>query len=75
MSEAVEKHFTVAQVSELWGLSPGVVASLFRNEPDVLKIRIGRVMSRSKKTRERLRIPESALLRVHENWSRSSAKR
>lgn len=75
MSEAVEKHFTVAQVAEMWGLSPGVVITLFRDEPDVLKIRIGRVMGRAKKIRESLRIPESALIRVHKHWSRTSAER
>lgn len=75
MSPAIEKHYTVGEVSELWNVSRFVVTTLFRDEKDVLKIRIGHVMNRAKTKRECLRIPESALLRVHENWSRRRTER
>lgn len=74
MRPALEQHFTVAQLAEKWGLSPGVVTTLVRDEEDVMRVNIGRVLNRAKK-RFHLRIPESVAIRVHENWSRRQGER
>lgn len=67
---STERHYTVGEVAEMWNLSHNVIAKMFRDEPGVLHVSIGRVMRRARQ-REHLRIPESVLRRVHEIWSRS----
>jgi len=61
---ALEKHFTIQQVAELWGLSDDTVRRTFRNEPGV--IAITHPERRGRRPYSRLSIPESVLLRVHE---------
>jgi hypothetical protein len=61
---ALEKHFTVQQVVELWGWSSDTVRRTFRNEPGV--IAITHPERRGKRPYSRLSIPESVLVRVHE---------
>jgi len=61
---ALEKHFTVQQVVELWGWSDDTVRRAFRNEPGV--IAITHPERRSKRPYSKLSIPESVLVRVHE---------
>lgn len=63
MSTALEKHYTVKQIAELWSLSPGVVRSLFKDRADVLKI--GHGEKRYKRGYVTLRIPESVVQKVH----------
>lgn len=59
-----EQHYSVAQVGELWSLSPDSVRDLFRNEPGVLVVQQPtKVRLRRKYTT--LRIPESVMKRVH----------
>lgn len=66
---ALEHHYSVAQIAELWGLGETKVRELFRTEPGVLRsaplsslrLRKGQDAGR----RVTLRIPESVLLRVH----------
>ena len=61
---AMEKHFSVAEVAEKWGLSEDTVRRLFVNEPGVLVIETPG--SRFSRRRYRtLRIPESVVERVH----------
>jgi hypothetical protein len=60
---AFEKHYSVQQVSEMWGLSEDTIRRLFRDEAGVLKI--GSAETRFKRKRWMLKIPESAMLRVH----------
>ena len=61
---SMEKHFSVAQVAERWGLSEDSVRRLFEKEPGVLVIEPAR--SRFGRRRYRtLRIPESVVERVH----------
>jgi hypothetical protein len=60
---AMERHYTPLELSESWGLSTEVVRALFRDEPDVLKIR--RPATRTKRGYLTLRIPESVAQRVH----------
>jgi len=61
-----EKHYTPAEVAEIWGISVDMARDLFRGEDDVLKLE--RTGSKKYVT---LRIPESVLLRVHTRMSRA----
>jgi hypothetical protein len=61
---ALERHYTVAQVSELWGWSDDTVRKVFRDEPGVLQNKIPTIRAR-KRQNVTLRIPESVLIRVH----------
>lgn len=62
---ALEKHYTPAQIAEMWNLDVNTVRNWFKDEPGV--IRFGTSMSRPGKKRAylSLRIPESVALRVH----------
>jgi hypothetical protein len=57
-----EKHFSVAELSELWNLSRDSIRRLFENEPGVLVFTGIRTHKRTYKT---LRIPENVALRVY----------
>jgi hypothetical protein len=65
---ALERHYTVAQVAELWGLSETKVRELFRDEPGVLQTQLRTLRSR-KRQNVALRIPTTVLLRVHGRMS------
>lgn len=67
-SHATERHYSVAEVAEMWKLSPDSVRRLFQSEPGVLVFG----EARPKYGRRRyvtLRIPESVLERVHRRMS------
>jgi hypothetical protein len=64
---ATERHFTPAELSDLWHLAPSKVRELFVDELGVMRIgepsrREGRKLTRAYFT---LRIPESVAVRVH----------
>lgn len=59
-----ERHFTPAEIAELWNLDVGSVRNLFRMEEGVLKIGNDRSTAR-KRSHTTLRIPESVVVRVH----------
>ncbi len=67
---ALEHHYTIAEVSELWHLDEKTVRKLFEKEPDVLSF--GAEEKRHKRRYISLRIPESALLRVHRRMTKVS---
>lgn len=54
---AFERHYTVAEVAEKWGLSRTTIIQAIRNEPGVIAVG-------TKKLRRS--IPESVAVRVHE---------
>jgi hypothetical protein len=58
-----ERHYAVAEISEIWNLSADVVRKIFEEEPGVLVL--GDHGSRSKRRYDTLRIPESVMERVH----------
>jgi hypothetical protein len=58
-----ERHYAVAEVSEMWNLSTDVVRKIFEREPGVLVV--GDHGSRSKRRYTTLRIPQSVVERVH----------
>ena len=62
----LEKHYSSAEVAQIWGLSVDYVRELFRGEPDVLVL--DRTGLNKYKT---LRIPESVMIRVHRRHSQA----
>ena len=58
-----ERHYSVQQIADLWGLSNDAIRDLFKREPGVLAI--GHEGGRGKRAYQTLRIPESVLQRVH----------
>lgn len=64
---AIERHFTVQEIAEMWNYSTNTIRRLFRDEKGVIKI--GRPETRFKRKRFQLSIPESVLARVHQKLS------
>jgi hypothetical protein len=61
---SVERHYSPAEIGELWNLSADCVRKIFENEPGVLTI--GNAQPRrGKRSYTTLRIPQSVLDRVH----------
>ena len=67
---ALEKHYRVSELGELWGFSHNTIIKLFATEPGVIRLESG--MGRRKYTT--LSIPESVALRIHERLSNNSLK-
>jgi hypothetical protein len=60
---ALEKHYSVLELAQLWGLSEKTIRRIFGDEPDVVKW--GHEERRFKRGYMTLRIPESVVQRVH----------
>ena len=60
---ALEKHYSIPEIAELWQLSPDTVRELFRDAPGVIKI--GSPETRHKRGYITLRVPENVVLKVH----------
>jgi hypothetical protein len=69
----IERHYAVAEIAEIWNLSPDKVRELFENEPGVLVI--GERSPRHKRRYVTLRIPQKVLERVHHRLSSKSSTR
>jgi hypothetical protein len=63
-SVALEPHYSVPQVAELWHISEKIVRRLFEDEEGVL--RWGNAETARKRAYQNLRIPQSVLMRVHQ---------
>lgn len=62
---SVERHFTIVEIAQFWGLSKDTVRAVFQNRPDVL--RIGRPSStKNKRHYVSLRVPESVVIKAHQ---------
>ena len=59
----LERHYSVAEIAGMWALSEKTVRRMFEEEDGVLQW--GTPKTRLKRGYITLRIPESALLRVH----------
>ena len=59
----LERHYSVVEVAEKWGLSEKTIRRMFEDEEGVLQW--GSPETRYKRGYITLRIPESVLLRVH----------
>jgi hypothetical protein len=63
----LERHFSVKEIADSWGLCENSVREIFKSEADV--VRIQRPKSRWKRAYTTLRIPESVVERVHRRMS------
>jgi hypothetical protein len=59
----LERHYSVGEIAERWGLSEKTIRRMFENEDGVLQW--GSPETRRKRGYITLRIPESVMLRVH----------
>jgi AraC-like DNA-binding protein len=59
----LERHYSVGEIAERWGLSEKTIRRMFENEAGVLQW--GSPETRRKRGYITLRIPESVMLRVH----------
>lgn len=66
---AVEKHYSVNELAELWGCSADTIRLLFENEDGVLIIGNGKG-TRSKRRYRTFKIPQSVAIQVHSRMSR-----
>ena len=55
-----EKHYRVGELARMWGLGRETVRKLIKDDPGVIKIRMGR-----KKAHTVYTVPESAARRIH----------
>ena len=55
-----ERHYSIADLARQWRLGRETVRLLVKNEPGVLKIRLGRLRAMT-----RYSVPESVARRVH----------
>ena len=60
LDSTFEVHYTIDELAKQWKLGRETVRLLVRNEPGVLKIRMG-----LRKTMTRYSVPESVARRVH----------
>jgi len=67
-SDFASRHYSPAEVGELWGVSADTVRRLFEKEPGVLLI--GDSSRREKRRYLTMRIPASVVARVHRRFSR-----
>lgn len=59
-NSAFEKHYRIGELARLWGLGRETVRLLVKDDPGVIKIRMGR-----KKAHTIYSVPESAASRIH----------
>jgi hypothetical protein len=57
---ALERHYRVSELAELWGLGRETIRKLVKDDPGVIKVRLGR-----KKAHTTYSVPESAARRIH----------
>ena len=57
---AFERHYRIAELARMWGLGRETVRRLVKDDPGVIKIRMGR-----KKAHTVYSVPESAASRIH----------
>jgi hypothetical protein len=55
-----ERHYAISELVSVWGLGRETIRNLVKDEPGVLKLRIGR-----KKANTRYSVPESVVRRIH----------
>jgi hypothetical protein len=65
-----EKHYSIQDISVLWGLSEKTVRRLFENERGVIEL--ANAETRFKRAYVTRRVPESVLLRVHRKLRRAA---
>ena len=63
-SQATERHYSPAEIAELWNLSVDTVRKIFEKEPGVLVIGTAQPR-RGKRSYTTMRIPREVIERVH----------
>jgi hypothetical protein len=63
-----EKHYTILEIANMWGVSADLARDTFKDEPGVLVFE--RPGTRTKRTYSTMRVPESVLVAVHTRMSR-----
>jgi hypothetical protein len=59
-ASAFERHYRIGELARIWGLGRETVRKLVKDEPGVIRIRLGR-----KKAHTVYSVPESAAQRIH----------
>lgn len=67
----LERHYSVGEIAERWGLSEKTIRRMFENEEGVLQW--GSPETRRKRGYITLRIPESVVMRVHRERTRRAS--
>ncbi len=57
---AFERHYRISDLAALWGLGRETIRKLVKDDPEVIKIRMGR-----KRAHTIYSVPESAARRIH----------
>jgi hypothetical protein len=69
---ALEKHYTVKEIGEMWHWGKDRVIRAFEGEPDVMRDGHDGLMAQGRRPRKRrywtYSIPESAVIRVHNRF-------
>jgi len=55
-----EKHYRIGELARMWGLGRETIRKLVKDEPGVVKVRLGR-----KKAHTIYTVPESTAKRIH----------
>jgi hypothetical protein len=63
--DAAERHWSVAEVADQWGVSPQTIRNVFDGEPGVLRIPSQSGDSKKKRDYTTVRIPQSVMERVY----------
>lgn len=61
---ALERHYSVQEVADMWNVSANTVRRTFSSEPGVIEF--GSDETRWSRKRKIMRIPHSVLVRVHQ---------
>jgi len=67
---SLQRHYSISEIAELWGLDEKTVRRLFAAEPGVVEL--ANEKTRSKRSYITRRIPETVLRRVHRRLTRSA---
>jgi predicted transcriptional regulator len=67
---ANERHYSIIEISKLWGLSEKTVRKIFEGEPGVIRWGSGERLH--KRGYHTLRVPETVLHRVHRKLRKAS---
>jgi hypothetical protein len=70
VDSSLEKHYSVIEISKLWGLSENTIRRMFTGEPGVIEW--GSEEGRFKRAYKTMRVPESVLHRVHRRLVKTS---
>lgn len=68
---AVQKHYRVKELADLWGFSENTIIKLFSNEDGVLRLE----SPTGKRKYATLSIPETVAIRVHERLGSQALQR